>query len=147
MKKLILTSLSSLFFCCLCAQTTNAESEIRKLEETERRAVLRNDTATLRKIWDRYLIVNAPKNTVVLSEEDSGARTINTDMPYSSFTREIEQLLVRGDIVISMGNEVIVPYGNEPKEEQSIKRRYTNIWMKQNGTWTLIARHSSIVCE
>ena len=147
MKKLILTSLSFLFICCLCAQTTTAESEIRKLEETERRAVLRNDTATLRKIWDRFLIVNAPMNTVVLGGEDSVARTFTTDMAYSSFTREIEQLLVRGDMVISMGNEIIVPFGNEPKEEQAIKRRYTNIWMKQNGAWTLVARHASIICE
>ena len=143
----MLTSLNLLFICCLCAQPTSAESEIRKLEETERRAVLRKDTATLRKIWDRHLIVNAPMNKVVLSGEDAVARPVITDMEYSSFTREIEQLLVRGDLVISMGNEIIVPFGDEPKEEQAIKRRYTNIWMKQNGGWTLVARHANIVCE
>jgi ketosteroid isomerase-like protein len=131
----------------LYAQEASAEAEIRKLEEQERQAVLKKDTATLRKLWDRHFIVNAPNNKVVLSGEDAVARPVITQMAYSSFTREIEQILVRGDVVFCMGNEVVMPASDNPKAGEEIKRRYTNIWMKQNGTWTLVARHASMICD
>lgn len=147
MKNLIAT-LALVFQCCyLNAQETSAEAEVRKLEEQERQAVLKKDTAVLRKIWDRYLIVNAPTNKVVLAAEDAVARPVITQMSYSSFTREIEQILVRGDVVFCMGNEIVMPAGDNPKEGDEIKRRYTNVWMKQNGTWTLVARHASVICS
>lgn len=147
MKNLIVTLALACQFFYLHAQETSPEAEVRKLEEQERQAVLKKDTAALRKIWDRHLIVNAPSNKVVLSGEDAVARPVITEMSYSSFTREIEQILVRGDVVFCMGNEIIMPASDDPKEGQEIKRRYTNIWMKQNGAWTLVARHASIICE
>ena len=146
--KLLITTVVFFAHCCLLiAQETSPEAEVRKLEEQERQAVLKKDTAVLRKIWDRYLIVNAPSNQVVISGEDAVARPVITSLSYSSFTREIEQILVRGDVVFSMGNEVVMPASDNPKEGDEIKRRYTNIWMKQNGTWTLVARHASVICD
>lgn len=147
MKNLMILLVFVVQFSIVTAQDTSPEAEVRKLEEQERQAVLKKDTAALRKIWDRYLIVNAPSNKIVLSGEDAVARPVITEMSYSSFTREIEQVLVRGDVVFCMGNEVVMPASDDPKEGEEIKRRYTNIWMKQNGTWTLVARHASIICE
>lgn len=130
----------------LCAQESSAEADIRKLEEQERQAVLRKDTATLRKIWDKHFLVNAPTNKIVISE-DAVARPVITQMSYASFTREIEQVLVRGDVVFCMGSEIVVPADGHPNAGRETKRRYTNIWMRQNGVWTLVARHASIICE
>lgn len=129
------------------AQEISPEAEVRKLEEQERQAVLKKDTAALRKLWDRYLIVNAPTNKVVLASEDAVNRPVITQMSYSSFTREIEQILVRGDVVFCMGNEIVMPAGDNPRAGEEIKRRYTNIWMKQSGAWTLVARHASVICN
>lgn len=147
MKRLLMAGILFFQLGYLHAQDTNAESEVRKLEEQERQAVLRKDTAALRKIWDKNFIVNAPNNRVVLAGEDAVARPVITQMSYSSFTREIEQILVRGDIVFCMGNEMIIPMGNHPKAGKEVKRRYTNIWMKQTGSWTLVARHASEICQ
>jgi len=133
-------------FGSINAQETSPEAEVRKLEEQERQAVLKRDTAALRKIWDRYLIVNGPNNKIVLSGEDAVAGPAIPEA-YSSFTREIEQVLVRGDVVFCMGSEIVMPASDNPKEGDEIKRRYTNTWMKQNGAWTLVARHASIICE
>lgn len=147
MKKIICTwGLIHIVFI-LFAQQSEAEAEIRNLEEAERRAVLKKDTGMLRKIWDKDYIVNAASNRIVLSSDDMFARPVLTQTTYSSFTREIEQILIKGDIVFSMGSEVIVAEGNIPKAGQPVKRRYTNIWMKQNGTWKLVARHANVVCE
>ena len=147
MKKLIIILVCVLQFQYLLAQEASAEADIRKLEEQERQAVLKKDTAALRKIWDRHLIVNAPSNRIVISGTDAVARPVITQMSYASFTREIEQILVRGDVVFSMGSEIVVPAEGTPNAGREIKRRYTNIWMRQSGVWTLVARHASIICE
>ena len=130
------------------AQESSPEADIRLLEEKERQAVLKKDTASLRKIWDRYFLVNAPSNRVVPAGPDVASRPVISQLSYASFTREIEQILVRGDVVFSMGNEVVVPDGAEdPRKGKEIRRRYTNVWMKQGNTWTLVARHASEVCQ
>jgi len=147
MQKLIIILAFVFSLVDLYGQEASAEADIRKLEEQERQAVLKKDTAALRKIWDRYLIVNAPTNRVVLAGDNAVDRPVITQMSYSSFTREIEQILVRGDVVFCMGNEVVVPAGDNPKAGEEIRRRYTNVWMKQNGAWTLVARQASIICE
>lgn len=140
--------LSLLFFSgYLFAQNTSAEAEIRKLEEKERQAVLKKDTLALAQIWDKNFIVNAPVNRVVLAGNGVAERPVIAQMTYSSFTREIEEILVRGDLVFTMGNEVVVPAGDNPRAGQSIKRRYSNVWLKENGNWKLVARHANEVCK
>jgi hypothetical protein len=147
MKKLAITLICLLSTSYMYAQQAESETIIRKLEETERQAVLKQDTATLQKIWSSALIVNAPSNRVVLSTGRVADRPVVAKPRYSVFTREIEQLLIKGDIVFSMGNEVVVPVGDDPKAGRSVKRRYTNIWIKENGNWKLAARHANEICE
>ena len=65
----------------------------------------------------------------------------------TSFSRETEQVIVRGDIVFAMGSETVVPAEDQLKPGQTIKRRYTNIWMKKEGMWKLVARHASVICQ
>lgn len=146
MKKLMVLAVLLYFSCSTYSQEASAEAEVRKLEEQERQAVLKKDTAVLQKIWDKHLIVNAPTNRVVVSEGGAAARPVIAQMGYASFTREIEQLLVRGDVVFCMGNEVVIPAEDYPRAGEEIRRRYTNVWMKQNGVWTLVARHGSEIC-
>jgi hypothetical protein len=65
---------------------------------------------------------------------------------YSSFVREPETVVIHGNTVIVMGAEAIKPTANAPGAGQTIRRRYTNIWMKRNGRWVLVARQASIIC-
>ena len=147
MKKVVIVLTCLLQLQKLFAQETSPEADIRKLEEQERQAVLKKDTAMLHKIWDKYLIVNAPSNRVVISGADAVSRPVITQMSYASFTREIEQILVRGDVVFSMGSEIVVPAESFPDAGKELKRRYTNVWRKQSGVWTLVARHANIICN
>lgn len=124
----------------------DVETTIRQMEEKERQAVLTRDTLALEKIWSKNLMVNAPSNRVVLSGTRVGERPVVAQLSYSSFTREIEQLLVKGDLVFSMGNEMVVPLGG-PNAGKSVKRRFTNVWMKEDGTWKLAGRHANVICQ
>jgi hypothetical protein len=66
---------------------------------------------------------------------------------YASFVREIEEILIYEKTVITMGRETIVMSENSPQKGQTIRRRYTNIWMKRKGKWLLTARHANIIRE
>lgn len=132
---------------CIYAQNTQVETAIRKLEETEHKAMLARDTGTLLKIWASDFIVNTPANRITLSRQELFDLVRAGIFNYTSFTREIEQVFIKGDMAITMGSEAVVPVGDNSKAGQTIKRRYTNIWMKQNGVWRLTARHANELCQ
>jgi hypothetical protein len=54
---------------------------------------------------------------------------------------------VNKDLAVTMGNEEVVFNGNVPKAGQTIKRRFTNIWIKQSGIWLLSLRHANNICS
>lgn len=148
MKKLIITLLSLLNIICICAQTnpSKSEIEIRNLEGKERNAMLNHDTLTLKKLWAEDFTVNAPFNRVLLSRQGLMDMVNKGNIQFTSFTRNIEQVVVKKDIAVTMGSEEVVFKGNAPQAGQTIKRRFTNIWVKQNGVWKLTFRHANNLC-
>ena len=76
----------------------------------------------------------------------SGGRVRSGAVSIASFVRNIESLQVPGDTAIAMVNEVMVPSGNSPCSGTTIRRRYTNVWMKRDGGWLLTARHANVIC-
>ena len=146
MKKTVFAFVLLCYSAFLYSQDKNVESEIRTLEQTEVKAVLEKDSAMLLKLWDADFVVNAPINKVVFSGKTTLDRPVLTQARVA-FTREVEHVIVKGDVVFSMGNETVVPKSGENASEQTIKRRYTNIWMKKDGTWKLVARHANVICN
>ena len=146
MKKLIATIYLSVCTYCLFAQSLAVETEINKLEQSEVQAVLAKDTITLKKLWDKDYVVNNPENKIVPAKSNSVDRPV-LQKQRTSFTREVEKITVNGDVAISMGKEIVVAMDDTQKTEQTIERRYTNIWMKKDGSWKLIARHANKICQ
>lgn len=119
------------------------EQKIRKLEQAQVDALLRSDLAAMRSNWAKDYVVNNPFNQAV----DASKGPIQAgSLTYSSFIREIERVLIHSNTVIVMGRETVVPKGTSPDAGKTIHRRFTNIWMKRNDKWLLIARHASVVC-
>lgn len=127
-------------------QENRIEEEIRRLEQVEVKAVMERDKATLEKLWDKTYVVNNPDNLIVVAGANPTDRPV-LQKPRASFKREVERITVRGDVVISMGREKVVPSGDLPKAGKTVKRRYTNIWMKVDGGWKLVARHANEICN
>jgi len=146
MKMLIITLSTLLNVLCIYAQTSKAEIEIRNLEERERIAMLKHDTVTLQKMWATNFTVNAPFNRVLLSRQELMDMVNKGAIQFTSFSRDIEQVVVKKNIAVTMGSEQVVFTGNVPQAGQTIKRRFTNIWLKQNGVWTLTFRHANNLC-
>jgi hypothetical protein len=119
------------------------EQKIRTLEQFQVDALLRNDIAAMKENWATDYVVNNPMNEVVEARKgriQAGTRT------YSSFNRAIERVLIHDNTVIVMGQETVVPSGNAPDAGKTVSRRFTNIWMKRDGTWLLTARQSTVIC-
>lgn len=50
-----------------------------------------------------------------------------------------------------MGNELVVPK-TAPKDsshdtKEPIKRRFTNVWMRMDSKWLMLARHANEICS
>ncbi len=128
------------------AKQIKLEQEIRKLDAAEADAILNKDVAALDKITVEDFTVNAPGNTVIIGRKAVAALIQNGVIDYSSFVREIQTILFHGDTVIVMGLETIKPVGKAPFAGQTVRRRFTNFWMKRKGKWLLTARHASVIC-
>ena len=122
-------------------QKVAIEKEIRRLDLAHADAVLRGDLAAMDKIWTTDFKVNNPFNTV-----DKADRIRTGAVTYSSFERVPESIQIYKNTVIVMGHETVVPKGTSPDAGKIINRRYTNIYMKREGKWRLVARHASVVC-
>ena len=144
--------LSAVTFCFLnCfAQSSDAIAQtIISLEQKVVAGILEPDTNLLKKFWAEAFMVNTPRNNIakgraaVLEIQKTGL------IDYSSFERIVEEIQVHKDIVITMGSETFVSRTDIPEARagQPVKRRFTNVWMKENGNWMQVARHASIICS
>jgi len=130
------------------AKQNNAlEQEIRKLDMAEADAVLRSDLPAMEKLWAEDFTVNNPGNEISKGRKEVVRLVRAGIIKYSSFVREAESVLLHGNTVIVMGLETVKPIGNAPGAGQTLRRRYTNIWMKRNGRWLLTARHANVICQ
>jgi ketosteroid isomerase-like protein len=129
------------------SQDNALEQTIRKLELAESDAVVRSDVAALEKLWAEDFTVNNPNNQISRGRKEVLDRVRSGLIKYSSFVREIESIGFYGETVIVMGLEIVTPIGNAPGAGQTLRRRYTNIWMKRKGNWLLTARHANVICQ
>src|SRR5215207_6021885 len=88
------------------AQDLQIEDTIRKLEADQVAYLLSGDVKKMKGRWAADYTVNNPFN--VIQDAASGPIQSHT-LEYSKFERNIEKILVRGTVVIVMGNELVVP--------------------------------------
>jgi ketosteroid isomerase-like protein len=107
--------------------------------------VLGQDFPALEAIWSADFMVNTPGNLV--SPNRSAVLNVFRQgiAHYSSYEQTIEQIRIEGDLAIVMGGEMVKPIGNAPLAGQTVQRRFTHLWKKENGQWRLTARHANNV--
>lgn len=147
MKKSILLTLFLVVavFTIVSAQSEkekkDIEIEVRTLDSLHAAAVLSGDLNEMDKYWTEDFMVTNPFNEI-----DRANRIRNGTVTYASFQRICQAVQIHGNTAILMGKEIVVPKGKSPDAGKTINRRYTNIWMKINNQWRLVARHASVIC-
>lgn len=122
------------------------EAEIKKIDLAEADAILRNDAAAAEAFYAEDIVVNNPRYTVTDGKAALIALIKSGSIHYSSFVREIETIRFQGETAFVMGKETVKPDANAPGAGQTIQRRFTNVWMKSQDKWRLVARHANIIC-
>ena len=121
------------------------DTEIRRLENVEREAVLRSDSTLLFKtLWSPEMVVNTPANRVG-TVEGAKMQLRTGKLNYLSFERNIEKITFNDNLAIVMGVEIIKPQGAQDNAGKLVTRRFTNIWMYKNKQWAIIARQATII--
>lgn len=154
MKNLILTIKISVFLLIPVgaaysqSSPSNVEAEIRRLEDEQIEYLMNGKVSEMKKNWASDYTVNNPFNVV----QDAATGPIQSGvLTYSKFERNIEKVLLHDSVVVVMGSELVVPKtapkGSSHDTTQPVKRRFTNVWMRMDGKWLMIARHASNICS
>src|ERR1700736_1303774 len=116
------------------------EAEIEKLEGEEAAARVAGDISRLEALWSDELIVNATEN-IVYTKAHFLLRFKSGQVRFKSFERKISRTAVKGDVVITTGNESIAP-SNGPDEGKTVYCRYMNVWIRRGAGWQLLGRQA-----
>ena len=148
-KYIFLLAFTISIFPANAQNNSKTEAEIRRLEQVGATAILNGDTNMLKQIWAPEFLVNTPRNEITGTRDSILLIQKAGMIDYSTYEKVIERMQFQKDIVITMGHETLVSKNDTPaaKAGQVYKRRFTNIWMKKNGEWQLIARHASVICQ
>ncbi|HET9299117.1 MAG TPA: nuclear transport factor 2 family protein [Candidatus Polarisedimenticolaceae bacterium] len=121
-----------------------AEQEIRGLNGQEVEALLRNDVATLKRLWSDDFVVTNPFNRF-LEKQQVVTMTESGVLAFTSYERKVEYVRVHGDTAIVAGGETVVWAGELPTAGKTSHLRFTAVWMKQDGRWQEVARHANMI--
>jgi hypothetical protein len=107
-------------------------------------AAVSGDTAAFAALLAGDLAVNNPQNGVSVRGA-TAQRSAAGKIRYSRYDRVIEYAGLRGDLVLLMGEETVVPEeaaGVSPTEQH---RRFTDLWQRAGSGWQLTARQATLV--
>jgi ketosteroid isomerase-like protein len=132
---------------CSWAQTeanARAEQQIRTVEEERRQAILRNDIKALD-------LLMAPEYTAIFNLTGGRVTTKADELAMNqSDARKVESwgptdvnIQIYGDVglVIGLAEVTDILKG----EQRHIRFRYTHVWVKRDGNWQLVHRHTTRV--
>ena len=88
------------------------------------------------------VLVNAPINRVV-TLDNIVSRFRAGKIHYESIATLLEFAGVRGDLVVLMGEEIVVPTGDTPNAGKTVRRRFTDVWRQVDGNWKLALRQGT----
>ena len=132
-------------FWTICSFSQPSDDvSIRKLEEQEREAILKNDTMQLATLMSEKIVVQNPENAIVGFRQIMD-RIKSGKINYSLFERRIDNITFLNGIAVVMGLETLIPQGATQHAGKTVHRRFTNIWTKEKGSWKLTARQATIV--
>lgn len=127
------------------AQTSAGEKlkqTIRALDLKAAEAILKRDEKEIARYFSADSVTNNPRYSLTFGSSGviEAARTGLID--YKSFERTVESIQLYGTAAVVMGSETVIWNNGD-----TVRRRYTNIWMKRGNVWQIVARHANVICS
>lgn len=136
------------FGVAACATVPNEPAIVLAVDEQQRAMVAASDVSGLKRLAHPNLRINAPGGRV-LTREQFLANMRSGEISAEAFERTAEDVRISGDVAVVMGRETFTParsselgrtFGPGP-----LQRRYTNVYLWQQGRWWWLARHANVV--
>lgn len=133
-----------------CATMPPAESRasILAVDEQQRAMVARSDAGGLDRLAHPNLRINAPGGRV-LTREQFLANVRSGQIASEAFERIPEDMQISGNIAVVMGRETFTPTSESELGRMfgpgPLQRRYTNVYIWQDGRWQWLARHANVL--
>ena len=108
------------------------------------RAAVMDDHAAFAALLADDLAVNNPQNGVSV-RGSTARRSAAGQISYARYDRVIEYAGLREDMVILMGEEIVLPKRSDGASAQEVHRRFSDLWKPVNGGWKLTARQATII--
>ena len=121
------------------------DTEIEKLETDEAAARVAVDVAKLEALWADELLINATEN-IIYTKDHFLLRIKSGQIRFKSFERKISRIAVKGEVVITTGNESIAP-ANGPDAGKTVFCSYMNVWIRSGASWQLIGRQVAVIAR
>jgi hypothetical protein len=97
---------------------------------------------------ERYsttFVANTPANRVVTGAEMRQAFARGA-VSYAAVEQRLDYAGSHGpDVVVLMGEEIVVPGPGAPNAGKRILRRFTDVFRRENGEWRHDLRHANVV--
>ena len=124
------------------------EESLRAVDAAQYAAASKPDVDALAALTLPTFIINSPSG-----DTGTGERTLQRfrsgEVSHESFTRIIERIAITENVGIVMGREIarLSPTSIDGRARggntSPVLRRFTNIYLWQNGKWGWLARHAS----
>lgn len=124
------------------------EASLRAVDARQRQVVLAGDVGAMRALAHPNLRINAPDNRVLTGAQLLAAMG-SGEIAAERFERVPEVVTLSGSIGVVMGHETFVPVATSALGRlygaRELRRRYTNVYLREAGAWRLLARHANVI--
>jgi hypothetical protein len=140
--------LSALIVATMVHAQEPSEASLRAADAEQMRIIVESDAKAQQTFMHPNYIVNGPSNRVMRKE--ALVRMLGQgQMASDSFERVIEGLAITGNVGIVMGREAVRPAKTsalgEAHGDKLLARRFTNVFLFEEGKWSFLARQATIV--
>lgn len=134
--------------CATHRSNGSDELAVRSTDDLQRRLVLTKNVPGLEALAHPGLVINAPAGRV-LTREQFLANMRSGEIAAEQFTRTPEAVRISGKTALMMGSETFTPVATSELGRTygavALKRRYTNVYVRDGRGWKWIGRHASVV--
>jgi uncharacterized protein DUF4440 len=124
------------------------ETSLRAADAEELRIILAGDADAEQTFMHTNYIVNSPANRIV--RKDQLIKMLSEGQIASdAIERTVEATAITDNVGIVMGREIVKPKPNSElgrlHGEKTLERRFTDVFLFENGDWHLLARQSTVI--
>ena len=133
-----------------CWAADLSEASLRAADAEQMRIIVDGDAKAQDRFMHQNYILNGPSNRV-LRKTELVQMLGQGRMRSERFERTIEGVAITGNIGIVMGSEIVRPNVSSELGERhgsaDLSRRFTNVFIFEQGRWQFLARQASVVAK